>query len=93
LAIGQRLMGLPELCPNESQAVRWYCKEQDWSLSHVQTYNAYTFMKKLFHTIFMRYGSGFVQLLYSKEQRISVYKRLKDPQWFKIHFSSIKEES
>lgn len=91
LAMGQRMMGLQGLCPNETRLVQWYCWKYDWSLCHVRTYHAYTILKILLHTVFMRYGLGLVQMVYSKEQRTSVYKRLKDPEWYKIHFSSVRE--
>lgn len=91
LATGKHLLDIPDLCPVETKSAKRYCRNYNWSLSHIQNYNAYTFLKNLFHTVFMRYGWGFVQLFYSKEQRISVYKRLKDPQWYKIHVTSVRE--
>ena len=91
LCIGRRLLDLPDLCPVEIKSAQRYSWKFNWSLNHVKTYQAYLFMKKLFLTIFMRYGKGLVQMLYSKEQRISVYKRLKDPQWYRIHVLSVKE--
>ena len=91
LAIGQRLMGLQGLCLNETRLVRWYCRKYDWSLCHVRTFHAYNILKKIVYTVFMRYGLGLVQMIYSSEQRTSAYKRLKDPEWYKIHFSSVME--
>ncbi|MBA4411616.1 MAG: hypothetical protein C0397_19635 [Odoribacter sp.] len=91
-AIGQRLLGLHgRFCPKESRLVQWYCWKYDWSLSHFNAYIIYTSLKKLVHTVFMRYGMGFLQMLYSKKQRISVYKRLKDPKWYRIHVLSLRE--
>ena len=90
LALGKRLLDLPELCPAETKQVQRYCMKYDWALNHVKTYQAYSFLKKLFHTVFMRYGLGLVQMFYSRKQLISVYKRLKDPEWYRIHVKSLK---
>jgi len=91
LATSRRLLDLPELCPIETKQARQYIRKFDRTLKHTKTHEAKLFLKKLIHTVFIRYGLGVIQLFYSKEQRISVYKRLKDPKWYHIHFSSIKE--
>jgi hypothetical protein len=90
-AFAQRVLGLPgRFCAIETRSAKWFCLKYELALSYPKTYRVYTVIKKLIFTIFVRYAGGFLQAIFQKEQRISVYKRLKDPAWYRVHLASLK---
>ena len=92
LVFGQRVLGLPGLFyPFETRGAKWFCLRYDLAISYARSYNVYTFIKKLNYLLFVRYAGGFLKAILQEKQRLSVYRRLKSPQWYGAHLMSFKE--
>jgi hypothetical protein len=92
LVFSQRVLGLQsKLHPIETKAAKWFCLKYDLALTFVKSHNAYTFIKKLIYLLFVRYAGGFLKAIFQKRQRLSVYRRLKCPQYYGAHLMSFKE--
>lgn len=89
---GQRVLGLPgRFYPIEPRGAKWYCWKYDLALRFPKSYNAYTFIKKLIYLFLVRYAGGMLIAVFQKRQRLSVYHRLKSPEWYGAHLMSFKE--
>lgn len=92
LVFGQRALGVPGLFyPFETRAAKWFAFRYDLALSNANSYNKFKFFKKLIYLLFVRYIGGLIRAIFEKRQRMSVYKRLKNPQWYGAHLMSFKE--
>ena len=92
LVFGQRALCLPgRFYPFEPKGAKWFVWKYNLALRYTKIYNGYTFLRKLMFLLFVRYAGGFVKAIFLESQRLSVYRRLKDPQWYGAHLRSFNE--
>lgn len=92
LVFSQRVLGLPgRLYPIETNGAKWFCWKYDCSLSFVKTYKLYVSIKKILHLIGQGYISGVVKAFTDKEERLYLFKRIKNPKWYRAHWVHYKE--
>lgn len=76
----------------ENKATLKYIKGHRWLLDHPACYRLYISTYKLYELIFIRYLKRFFRALFSKKDLLYIYRRLKDPRWYRKHFRGVREQ-
>jgi hypothetical protein len=68
-----------------------YALRHEWYLNHPKWHRRYFTLLKLYELIFNRYLLVILKAPFQKNSMHYIYLKLKDPDWYKEHFSDIKK--
>ncbi|MBL7967496.1 MAG: nucleotidyltransferase family protein [Prolixibacteraceae bacterium] len=92
IILTKRILGLTEsFYPAETPKAQRYYKRYDRSLRFYRSHRLYTFFMKLYDLLAVRYGGRIIRAIFVKGQWKEIYIRVKDPQWYGLHFANYKE--
>lgn len=72
--------------------VKRYMIRYDWWMDHPKFNKLYFRIIELFNIVFGSYLEKLIKSIFSKSYRKYIWIRIKDPKWYKLHFSLIKNK-
>lgn len=87
LTLSEKILGLPgKIYPERTMASQLHIFRHDLNLASAMYYHSDHFIRKLLRLIYKSYIIKFFRLFSSAAVRKEIARKLKDPNWYRIHF-------